>query len=198
MRAAAISNKYTSVLGDHRLRSISCHYSGNEFRCWKSRTALIKTARETAERIDKLERELRLERERQQAVRETAEDIGGVERELQQARERVQHLDSLEQEVQREPRAGAAESRARVLFQKGRANRGTEPHTHRVGYQILLVEPKAGARTRRSIHQVPEVGARTHRSSNQRNAISHILEERLGVRSVTASASRFATFCVTV
>jgi chromosome segregation ATPase len=46
--------------------------------------ALIKTARETAERIDKLERELRHERERQQAA---------------QARER-EHIDNLERELQ--------------------------------------------------------------------------------------------------
>ncbi len=79
--------------------------------------ALIKTAGERAERIDKLEHELRHERERQQAARESAEDIGRLERELQQAREsaenigrlerelqqareRVQHIDSLERELQ--------------------------------------------------------------------------------------------------
>jgi chromosome segregation ATPase len=60
--------------------------------------ALIKAARETAERIDKLERELRNEHERQQAAQESAEHIGRLERELQQARERV--LDSLERELQ--------------------------------------------------------------------------------------------------
>ena len=62
--------------------------------------ALIKTAGERAERIDKLEHELRHERERQQAARESAENIGRLERELQQARERVQHIDSLERELQ--------------------------------------------------------------------------------------------------
>ena len=62
--------------------------------------ALIKTAGERAERIDKLEHELRHERERQQAARESAEDIGRLERELQQARERVQHIDSLECELE--------------------------------------------------------------------------------------------------
>jgi hypothetical protein len=56
--------------------------------------ALIKTARETAERVDKLERELRYEREKQQAARESAEEIGRLERELQQARERTAHSPS--------------------------------------------------------------------------------------------------------
>jgi chromosome segregation ATPase len=62
--------------------------------------ALIKTAGERAERIDKLEHELRHERERQQAARESAEDIGRLERELQQARESAENIGRLERELQ--------------------------------------------------------------------------------------------------
>jgi prefoldin subunit 5 len=53
--------------------------------------ALIKAARERAERIDKLEHEL------QQAARERAEQIGKLERELQQAaRERAEQIEGVE------------------------------------------------------------------------------------------------------
>ena len=62
--------------------------------------ALKKTARERAERIDELERELQLRRELQQATPDGEEHIGGLQRELEQARQRAQHIERLEGELQ--------------------------------------------------------------------------------------------------
>jgi exonuclease VII large subunit len=60
--------------------------------------ALKKTARERAERIDELEREL--QRELQQAARYSEEHISRLEREVEQARQSAQHIDRLEGELQ--------------------------------------------------------------------------------------------------
>jgi chromosome segregation ATPase len=62
--------------------------------------ALKKTARERAERIDELERELQLRRELQQATSDGQEDIGGLQRELGRERQRAQHIDRLQGELQ--------------------------------------------------------------------------------------------------
>ena len=62
--------------------------------------ALKKTARERAERIDELERELQLRRELQQATSDGEEHIGGLQREVEQARQRARHIERLEGELQ--------------------------------------------------------------------------------------------------
>ena len=62
--------------------------------------ALKKTARERAERIDELERELQLRRELQQATSDGEEHIGGLQRELERVRQRAQHIERLEGELQ--------------------------------------------------------------------------------------------------
>jgi predicted RNase H-like nuclease (RuvC/YqgF family) len=61
-------------------------------------SALKKTARERAERIDELERELK--RELQQTTRHSEGHVSRLERELEQARQRAQHIDRLEGELQ--------------------------------------------------------------------------------------------------
>jgi chromosome segregation ATPase len=58
--------------------------------------ALKKTARERAERIDELEREL----QRRGGLPGSEEHSGRLQRELEQARQRAQHIDSLEGELQ--------------------------------------------------------------------------------------------------
>jgi chromosome segregation ATPase len=62
--------------------------------------ALKKTARERAERIDELERQLQHRRELQQATPGSEEHVGRLQRELEQARQRAQHVDRLEGELQ--------------------------------------------------------------------------------------------------
>ena len=62
--------------------------------------ALKKTARERAERIDELERELRHSREPQQAALEAELHVGRLQRELEQAQQRAQHIDRLQGELQ--------------------------------------------------------------------------------------------------
>ena len=62
--------------------------------------ALKKTARERAERIDELERELRHRREPQQAAAEAELHVGRLQRELEQAQQRAQHIDRLQGELQ--------------------------------------------------------------------------------------------------
>jgi DNA repair exonuclease SbcCD ATPase subunit len=64
--------------------------------------ALKKTARERAERIDELEREL--QRELQHATRYSEEHVSKLERELEQARQRAQHVDRLQGELQQTTR----------------------------------------------------------------------------------------------
>jgi chromosome segregation ATPase len=63
-------------------------------------SALKKTARERAERIDELERELQHRRELQQATSDKEEHIGRLQRELEQARQRALHVDRLQGELQ--------------------------------------------------------------------------------------------------
>ena len=58
--------------------------------------ALKKTARERAERIEELERELQHRRE----LPGSEEHSGRLQRELEQARQRAQHVDRLEGELQ--------------------------------------------------------------------------------------------------
>jgi chromosome segregation ATPase len=94
--------------------------------------ALIKTARERAERIAELERELQsaaaqigqLQRELQ-----TAQGRTDIERDLQQARNEVERL-TLERDFY--------SKRASALEQG-------EPRTDRVRYQILRTRPERGA-----------------------------------------------------
>ena len=62
--------------------------------------ALKKTARERAERIDELERELQLRRELQQATSDGEEHIGGLQRKLEQVRQGARHIERLEGELQ--------------------------------------------------------------------------------------------------
>ena len=62
--------------------------------------ALKKTARERAERIDELERELQLRRELQQATSDGEEHIGGLQRELERVRQGARHIERLEGELQ--------------------------------------------------------------------------------------------------
>ena len=62
--------------------------------------ALKKTARERAERIDELERELQLRRELQQAALGGEEHIGGLQRQLEQVRQGARHIERLEGELQ--------------------------------------------------------------------------------------------------
>jgi chromosome segregation ATPase len=62
--------------------------------------ALKKTARERAERIEELERELRRRRGLQQSTPEGEEYIVRLRRELEEARQRAQHIDRLEGELQ--------------------------------------------------------------------------------------------------
>jgi hypothetical protein len=64
--------------------------------------ALKKTARERAERIDELERELK--RELQHATRYSEEHVSKLERDLEQVRQKAQHIDRLEGELQQKTR----------------------------------------------------------------------------------------------
>jgi hypothetical protein len=64
--------------------------------------ALKKTARERAERIDELEREL--QRGLQHATRYSEEHVSKLERDLEQVRQKAQHIDRLEGELQQKTR----------------------------------------------------------------------------------------------
>ena len=122
--------------------------------------ALIKTARERAERIDELERELQ----------SAASQIGQLQRELQTAQERTEKLERDLQTVQ--DRTGklerdfrAAQGRTDIerdlqqarneveqltlerdfYSKKGISVRAGEPRTDRVRYQIFRTCPEGGA-----------------------------------------------------
>ena len=125
--------------------------------------ALINTAKERAEQIEKLERELQTLRERAeqadkivrelQSLREEIAQTNKVDRDLQQARSDIERI-TLERDFYSK-KASSLEQESREL---------TESATK---YSV----PKAGAGTDRGRHQIlstsPEVGARTHRDGHQ-------------------------------
>ena len=130
--------------------------------------ALKKTARERAERIDELERELQLRRELQQATSDGEEHIGGLQREVEQARQRARHIERLEGELQqmaRELERLKAErefyfKRVAELEEHNASSPRRQPNIHCGGKSYFANSPPSIRTARRGATSVPEAGCR--------------------------------------